>query len=338
MMRWALVAMALGCTPKATCPAGVPDGEGNCVLDTDEADADADTDADSDSDADSDTDSDTDTDDVGAGTNWACMSDGDFPAGQVDDPSLRKTVTVAVTAAQADLDLGDVTLSRPSLSSSYTYLMLPVTNVGPVPLCFVRINDISFTDGIDELAYEDFSYVEGSIQDVGPLYTGTCLLPGESGFFKEITEVDFDLVTEVRFTMEPADQDGLPPAGHVVPTGYTVDGHEAAIEAEHLLGGSLSVNTISTWLLRDGAGDPVHWGFASADDPQVMTPGDTITFDILAIGFDQVGSEICLWTDFESSARSGSPAVNCPDRLGQAACENLRWGDRNGREAAAQGR
>ena len=324
MMRFTLLALlAIGCKPKSECPAGVPDGEGNCVLD----------DSDTDDGFNFGTDTDTRTDN-GSGTSWACLRDGAFPTDQVDDPTLRKTIPYAMAGGSADLNLGSMTVSQREVGSSHVYTTIPVKNVGPQTLCFIRIENIALSDGEINLSVEDFDYAQGSVADVGSLYTDTCLTAGEAGFFSEIIEVDFDLVSQAAFQLRLPDSVGTTPAGHVVPSGYVAEGTDAPVVAEHDLGGPLDVSSLARWLLRDDAGDPIIWGFASADSDATLQLGGSMTFDISASGVDQAGSEICLYTDFSAAARARKPGTICSDGLDHDACQRQLWKARNTWEAA----
>ncbi len=321
MTRLFILALAIGCTPKATCPAGVPDGEGNCVpenIDTDVTFA---------------FDTDTRTT-VGEGTSWACMKDGDFPGNSVDDPTQRKTIPYAVLGGSADLNLGPMTANRATENSTYIYTVIPVKNVGPQTLCFIQMANLTFSDGENVIATEDLDYVQGSVAALNAVYTNTCLISGEAGFFGSIVEADFDAVSQAKFELVRPDNAGSAPAGHMVPTGYEVSDDHAPVLSEHVLGTAIDVDSLAVWLLRDDGGDPITWGFASAPASAVMDLGDTITHEVTAIDLDHIGSEICLYTDFSPMARSGRPAISCDETLDFDACQRQLWLERNAHEAA----
>ncbi len=295
MMRWAVVAIAVawGCKAPATGSAGKA---------TDKTDSGTLTDTDS-VDTDTDTDTDSGPDTIGdIGNNHSCMRQGYFPAGGLDNPTLRKQIPYTVEAQNPNLQLGAMTLSKGSQNSQSVNTILPVTNVGNDIECLVQITDIAFSDGEAVLAVEELTYVVGSVGDMGSWYTETCVFPGETAHFLDGVVADFDAITEAHLIIEPTVTDGLAPAASVVPTSYSVFEDRATFYAEHTAGDPMSITTTGKFLLRDADGNPVHWGFASVSDGSNVTLGDTVEFHIIALELEEAGSELCLWMHFEPDA------------------------------------
>jgi len=270
------------------------------------------------------------------GNNWACMSNGDFPAATIDDPSLRKVIPYAVNGESERLDLGPMTVSRNSTTSGFMRTHLPVTNISDTQWCFIQIEELAFSGGGIELANSDFDFVQGSVGNIGNgLYTSTCLAPGESGYFFEITEVDFESVNEASFTLEEPDSIGIPPGQSLLPTGYEVEGSDADITVEHVEGEEPIAVDSSLWLLLDASGEPVSWGFADEPEETLTSQGDTNTYRASAPFLEQVGSTLCLWVDFSPATRRGEvvPRAACLTGQDPEVCEKRRLDARTAKSA-----
>jgi len=334
----------VGCGPEEACPGGV-DEDGNCAAASGtggqgtgaEEDAEAEASAGTQTDGDSATGPDPGT---AAGNNSACMSNGSFPSGISDDPSLRKVIPYMVIGGSASLELGAMTVSRKSATSSgFTWTHVPVTNISDSAWCFVMIEDLSFSDGELELVDDGDVFVEGSVGDLGNgLYTGTCLAAGESGYFLSITEVDFERISEASFSIEEPDTSPATPLEVVVPTGYVVDGSDAEITIEHLSGQEITASDTAVWLLRDSSGEPVVWGFAEASDELVLSPGDTHQYRMSESFLQQVGPNICVWVDFDppTAEKEVVPPAACEPGQDPERCEKQRWDARTARRAAVR--
>lgn len=345
--NWLILSLGLGllgCGPEEACPSGY-DESGNCAAaggtggqgTGSVTGPGAQTGAGTQADGDSETGSARDT---GAGNNWACMSDGDFPAGISDDPSLRRVIPYTVIGGSTSLELGAMTISRMTPTSEFTRTQLPVTNVSDSAWCFIQIEALSFSDGQSELINDGDAFVDGSVGDLGNgLYTDTCLAAGESGYVLTITEVGFDQVSEASLVLE--DPDVIPAAALdvvVVPTGYVVAGSDAEVTLEHVDGQDATVSDRAVWLLRGSNAEPVIWGLAEALDEQLLSQGDTHQYQISESFLEQVGSSLCVWVDFSpvTTETEFIPPVACAPSLDPERCEKQRWDARTLRIAAAR--
>lgn len=329
------VVAVFGCGPQDSC---VRDGECGAAND-DDGGSGTSADAAASSGADVDTDQGPDPGpDTPGGNNWACLSNGDYPAGLVDDPTLRKVIAYTMSGDAASLDLGPMTISRMSTTSTFVRSHVPVTNVSASTRCFIEMEALSFSDGSAELVADQGNFVQGSVGDVGGgLYTDTCLAPSESGYFLGITEVDFELIGEASFVIDDPDTLATAPLQSAVPTGYAVDGSDVDITVEHVGGGDINAPDNSIWLLRDAAGQPVVWGFADAPGESIMSLGDTRTYQSSESFLEQVGSNVCFWLDFAAPTDPAElvPPVACRADEDPESCEHRRWGARTA-ELAAQ--
>ncbi len=314
MTRWIVLALLLSaCKPSASCPNGVPT-DGSCLP----ADTGSSTAV-------------TDIFQVSDESTWACLSDGRFPEGRMDDPAPRKTIPYTIVIAQPDLHFGAMTIIRSSATSSYFRMMVPVKNTGPRHLCFLRIENLEFTHGLRE--NQPYTYVHGSVANTGSSHTDTCLAPGASGFFGGMMKMDYDQIADASFDVNEVDDFGQPPDGLVRPSAYSVSDREAPVLSEHILGDTVTVSDRATWLLRRASGELVTFGLADAPGPANLALGDSVTHTLSESYLEQSGSEICLFLDYDSPGRSGARSAACPEGLSPDACQAFLWEERNAREA-----
>lgn len=235
-------------------------------------------------------------------SSWACVDGAAFPSGGTTDPTLRKIVPVTERSGEPDLQLGTATLLRRNATSSFVRIALEITNTGVERACFVSFTDLHYTGASGVLATEGVGFVSGTVSARGSIYTDSCLRPGESGYFFEIDEVDFDAITGVSLAIDPPARDASPAAAMVAPQTYTVTGDTLDLVVTHTRGGDVLLDDTIRYLVTDATGAPVSWAFASQSaGTSTLGPGGTATYSDTAFALDTSGTRVCAWTQFTPS-------------------------------------
>ena len=223
-----------------------------------------------------------------ASDGWNELIGAHIGSGKQSGADLRRSVRVNMFGDDSSYMLGRAFVTRSSVTSIGTDLVIEVTNVGDQLRCFVQADAVKRkdADGKSLPGTFDFIYVSGSnaVDSVGG--TDTCLGPNETGYFLDITlqTTDmgslYDLLAEVDLTItsDPAD-DYERPQYRLVPTAYSVQGEQLQVTLvnEGSAAAPLREDSNLRYMLLDDAGDPLDWGFLDVDTLSDVPPGESIT-------------------------------------------------------------
>ncbi|MBW1878721.1 MAG: hypothetical protein JRI25_12120 [Deltaproteobacteria bacterium] len=262
-----------------------------------------------------------------SGNNWAILEGDVYPGSAPDEPDVQRDIDYERSEGHDYLEFGAASLVRSS--SSYIRLMIPVTNLTIVPRCFVKLENLRYLDAAgNELHREDYEYVEGMAMVLSTVLTSTCLGPGQTGYFLDIVEMDYDQIDHIAFDIGEPHLGGSENEAETVPTQYAVTGNEIDITVSHL-GGPATSLSVSPWMLVDDSGVPVNWGYAIVvgDDPTLSAGGDLV-FHGLSVDPGKSGSEVWAWVEYAELIRSAPSSSMSSD-------EFLSWKrtQRNDRES-----
>ncbi|MDP3502076.1 MAG: hypothetical protein Q8S33_17195 [Myxococcales bacterium] len=194
---------------------------------------------------------------------------------------LRKALSVTVAGPSAVLPVGRAFALRFNSRSESAWIVVEVRNTGTMARCFITAGGLELRDGAGAVVgSESTTFVQGSVGQLGridqPIFTDTCLAPGEAGllmtsFSAATGELLFSRAEALVFRWENA-SGNVPfmPAPKLTPTGYTVTSTGAINVAFTNDGTGAALMTSSKYVLLDGEGLPLFWGFLTSQ----TTPAD----------------------------------------------------------------
>ncbi len=115
--------------------------------------------------------------------------------------------------------------SRYTSTSTYTYLVIPVTNTSLTALQWVRLENGFVLDGSGNKTHvtPETAYAKGSVGKVSStIFTNTCLASGESGYFFLIIPDSWDHFTTFEFNFDYGSTEPQETYAKVIPQSYAL--------------------------------------------------------------------------------------------------------------------
>jgi hypothetical protein len=255
--------------------------------------------------------------------NNSARLDGDVVGpGKADNESLRKVFDVTFTQASKELKIEKAYINRTFASIDAIYIIIPVRNISDNFLCDVSIKDIVYKDQDgNTLASGVTGSLHGSVgQNTKSEMTDTCLAPKEVGYAVGITsEKDGNKLFSATSSVEITSIEGSADTHkrveeRMLPTKYVTlnaDRRGFEITVENQGTQSLQLTFASSYILLDGEGWPLTWGFLDPKEKDsegkpvypTLAPGETASFEV-TFPFDGTASTIRPVIDFEISGSS----------------------------------
>lgn len=266
------------------------------------------------------------------GNNSALMSGPAVGTNTINVADLRKAIAVNVLGAHPHLVFGQAYATRSSTTSDPAYVVLPLTNVGAEPLCFVNLSNLAYrTAAGTALVSNGLTYVQGSVRTMtaSSIATDTCIAPGESGLVTDIrTAVGYSAVASMEFSVQATAGGSTLPQASVVPQGYSVlpvsTYQSLAVTLKNTGSGPARLGSLNhRWVLFDDAMIPLHWGFVSnVVAPQgSLAAGATGSIAQNALFYAGAGRKVLVSLDFADATGVGAQSVESCG--GQATRESL---------------
>jgi hypothetical protein len=256
--------------------------------------------------------------------------------------SANKTVQVSLASTSAYFEVGKCYVGRSSSSSAYAYWMMQVINKSSLTLPFVRISGIRFRDAYGDLLSTDtsmdYTYVAGRVMVVGftPLFTNTCLAPGDTGYFLSIDTVNTKLASITADSISCSSTSISHPSAAISATSYTYlnNALDISIYNSGTVGAKLS-NGCS--LLLGSSGVPVLWTIVSPVDSMISAGGRGV-YEEPYLSFSGSFQGVKLFSDFEDAAflakRSAKNSRIAPGNRMTDEMVRVLINERNRRESA----
>jgi len=238
---------------------------------------------------------------------WVTLSGPTVGDGSAAVGQLRKMITVNVADA-GGYQVGVGYALRTDPSSQIAYVVIPITNVDHDFDCFVQAVNLVWKDaGGQPLPTSlDFGYAAGTLGldggKGGPY--DSCLAKGATGYLLQVEDATamgvalYDEISSVEFSVTTAGRGASLPSFHLVPLSYTYAGSTLTVTLQSQSTTAFTVHNPGNgmYLLLDGAGLPLIWGFvgASASSGDQITPGQMLTATSDAVTFAGSGSSVAF--------------------------------------------
>ena len=225
---------------------------------------------------------------------------------------LQKSIVTSVTTANADFTLGTPCATRTTSLSTALYWFIPVTNVSSTTKCFIKGNDLTFTDASGtSLASNSYTYVHGGLAEA-TLATNTCLAPSETAWFSGIELTEYEKTTQITLgSITSSESTGassmsLLPQSYTYTSGSTYD--NLSVNTKNT--GSASVtSSYDFYILLSTDDTPLGWGYlsdpSSSDGP--FTAGETAAVEHTLFKYNATSTKIQVFMNpsLSSSAKVG---------------------------------
>ena len=284
-----------------------------------------------------------------SGNNNAAVLTGPSIGTGANAPStLQKALSVTVAGPSAILPVGRAFALRSSTTSESTRVVVEVRNTGTTARCFITAGGLELRDGAGvSVTSQSTTFVQGSVGQVGtadkPVLTDTCLAPGEAGLLMTIHiaaagEQLFSRAESLVFRWENASGSApSTPAPKLTPTGYMVTSTGAINVAltNDGTGAALMVDHFSKYVLLDGEGLPLFWGFLTtrttpADGLIATGSAGSVEGSLAADGYTGAAGSLRAILDFNAPPKTallGAPLErrdSDAERLAEWNAEQLR--------------
>lgn len=188
--------------------------------------------------------------------------------GSEDLANIWKTSKVIVEVSSNEFVVDTIYFSRSSITSNFTYWIMPVINVSEDAHSFIKATGIQYLDSNNNVVYEDesnYTYVEGSCASLSnsTIMTNSFLRAGETGYFIGIDEVSFDHIDKIKFSsIEYSENDLTYSSINVVPLSYGISNDIINVTIENQSDKEVFI-WMSPYLLLDRNNKPLNWSYLS---------------------------------------------------------------------------
>jgi len=228
---------------------------------------------------------------------------------------LTRQIPIQVAQAFAGIEVGPAYACGPANGAFYA--VVRAKNTGNSARAFVRLNSILFRNSSGTIVASNSSdYIDGSLgRTPGGTETGTCLWPGETGYW---TMIDTDLlvsdVASIQVDSIASSTTANSPAPAIVPLSASyaaaTDRFTANIKNVGQGLGILDSN-FNKFVLFDNADRPLIWRFflsaSIIPSDRSMDPGEAGSISTTFVDFDGLSSKAHVILSFESA--SGGAAL-----------------------------
>ena len=243
--------------------------------------------------------------------------------GVIHDP-LRRPVTVAVTSigTAGSLIFGPAFITHDGDDDFLASVFVTVTNTGADTRCSISASGIRWLDERRTvIATDDVAYLDGSVGDLGGIYSDTCLGPGDVGYFISAFPTTsfagnlFSAVGSVELAVDPG-RAGFPVHAALVPTAYLRCGQtrlfEVALESRGPEPVGIWNDLMGRYILADEQG-PLEWGFLGPRGGLgVYGPGKTMLVGAQTF-YQGIATRLQVYASFDSpltfARRTGRPRI-----------------------------
>lgn len=185
--------------------------------------------------------------------------------------NLRKQIAVTVIGKNDSFSVGTAVATRSSSTlpgAGYTYIIVPVTNIGKESLCLIQLTGLTYRDaaGVALVTPNPYKtiFVTGSVGKLSSgAFTDTCLAPSETGFAIEVTPGLYTKVVKVEFTLTSVNTGVASPSARVIPESYTTGAIGSLVINVANKGQSPALVSRVTWFLLDDLGEPLFFGLTN---------------------------------------------------------------------------
>ncbi len=247
------------------------------------------------------------------GRNNSGYVDGNLGPGSDRNDRITRQISAVLLNPSLGIELGEAYSTRGStVLDSWSQPVIVVRNVGAAALGFVRFQGIRYKDaagGVLGEASLGYAYAQGSVGSMGEsIWTDTCLAAGEEGVLVLIERVPWSQVATVEIDSVTATGSPSDPLCAMFPSsaGFRDEGFFGTLSMSFANSGSVPGRIAlvgSKYILYDGGGRPLDWGFFDmVHTTIVVPPGGTVALAASLCTFEGRAERIRGFMSFEDPA------------------------------------